>query len=205
VRELLAIAADSVAVREVADVNDAAVVEAVRATRPEILLSFSATQKFSDALIGVPSRCAINAHYSLLPEYAGLSPYYWYLHRQEKRCGVTLHQIVSKLDAGPVIEQQSFCTDGIRTVAALLLRQMELVSPMLERFYDGTTSEANATAQDLARRSYFRHPTRKQVAEFYRRGFAFCSEEDTQRLVAAAARLGERARRIGSPRPPTMP
>jgi methionyl-tRNA formyltransferase len=205
VAELLALAGCSAPVREVANINDRAVIEEVRATRPEILLSFSATQRFSDALIGTPSRCAINAHYALLPGYAGLSPYYWYLHQQEKECGVTLHQIVSKLDAGPIIEQQRFSTDNVRTVAALLLKQMELVSPMLERFYDGTTSERLATPQDLSKRSYFRHPTRQQVAEFRRRGFSFCSEEDTQRLVMAARRLRDRARAAASPQSVTTP
>lgn len=202
VAELLALAGCSAMIREVPNINAPAVIEEVRATRPEILLSFSATQKFSDALISAPSRCAINAHYALLPAYAGLSPYFWYLHQQEKDCGVTLHQIVSKLDAGPVIEQRRFPTEGIRTVAALLLKQMEIVSPMLARFYEGTTSEKSATPQDLSKRSYFRHPTRRQVAEFRRRGFTFCSDEDTERLVAAARRLRARAESVPSPSTP---
>jgi hypothetical protein len=202
VSELLALAGCHATIREVSNINDPAVLEEVKATRAEILLSFSATQKFSDALISTPSRCAINAHYALLPAYAGLSPYFWYLHQQERECGVTLHQIVSKLDAGPIIEQRSFPTEGIRTVAGVLFKQMEIVAPMLARFYEGITSEKLATPQDLSKRSYFRHPTRQQVAEFRRRGFSFFSEDDRRRLIAATQRLRDRAKLVTSPSTP---
>ena len=101
---------------EAPDVNDPKIVEQVRRFEPEILFSFSATTRFKDPLLRVPSRLALNAHYALLPAYAGLSPYYWYLHNQEAECGVTLHQIVPQLDAGPVIEQRRFPMDDAATV-----------------------------------------------------------------------------------------
>ncbi len=179
---------------ETPDVNDRAVIERVRRFDPEILLSFSATSRFCDELVETPSRVAINAHYALLPGYAGLSPYFWYLRNREPECGVTLHQIIARLDAGPIIEQQRFSMEGLRTVFAVALEQAARVSPMLIRFYEGKTSETDVQQQDLTRRTYFKHPARHDVVELLRCGSAFYDRTD---LANVTRRLEELAR-LGS-------
>lgn len=179
---------------ETADINDCTAIARVRQFRPEILLSFSATSRFCDELVDAPSRVAINVHYALLPNYAGLSPYFWYLRNQESECGVTLHQITSRLDAGPIIEQQRFSTEGLRTVFALILRQVACVPRLLNRFYSGETSEQTARPQDTTQRTYFKHPTRQDVAALARRGIRFYDDGD---LANVACRLEELAK-LGS-------
>ena len=179
---------------EAPDINSVKVLQSVKRFEPEILLSFSATTRFSDDLVRVPSRVALNAHYALLPAYAGLSPYFWYLHNLEAECGVTLHRIVSRLDAGPIIEQQRFNMRGLTTVFGVLRRQTECISPMLVRFYEGRTSELDAKPQDLNRRTYFRHPTRKHVRQLMNHGHSFHKPED---IDAVKSRLEELARTTG--------
>lgn len=174
------------------NVNDPRVIERIRGYAPQILLSFSATSRFCDELIEVPARVAINIHYALLPEYAGLSPYFWYLHHREPVCGVTMHVIHSKLDAGPIICQERFETRGINSVLGLLLKQMELVSPALCRLYSGDLHEKDAVPQNLDKRSYYRHPTRQQIREFRRNNLVFTSSEDIARLAESARRLRDR-------------
>lgn len=171
------------------NVNDPGVIGRIRSFAPSILLSFSATTRFCDELIDIPSRVAINTHYALLPGYAGLSPYYWYVHHQEPEAGITMHVIHSKLDAGPIICQEKFSTTGMTSVLGLLIKQMELVSPVLNRFYAGTLHEKNAIPQDLSKRSYFRHPTRAQVREFHRKGLVFAHRPDVTQLGSMARRL----------------
>ncbi len=175
------------------DVNDPDVIARIRSFNPDVLLSFSATSRFCDELINVPSRVAVNVHYALLPGYAGLSPYYWYVHHQEPSAGITMHVIHSKLDAGPIICQEQFAPQGIRSVLGLLIEQMEMVSPVICRFYDGLLHEDNAEPQDLSQRSYFRHPTREQVKEFKSKGLAFSTREDVVRLARMARKLRDRA------------
>ncbi|MGE0479898.1 MAG: formyltransferase family protein [Phycisphaerae bacterium] len=164
-------------------VNRPEVVERVRSLKPEILMSFSATTRFKDPLLETPTRAAINTHYALLPAYAGLSPYFWYLRNRERECGVTLHRIVPKLDAGPIIEQQRFSTAGLRTVFAVLREQIARVSPMLNRYYANETSEHNATPQDLSRRSYFGHPTRADVRALRAGGHTFYDRSDLDAVI----------------------
>lgn len=55
----------------------------------------------------VPGR-AVNLHPTILPDYRGPQPLLGMLYRDEAdRCGgVTLHQMVPELDAGPIIAQQ---------------------------------------------------------------------------------------------------
>jgi hypothetical protein len=173
---------------ETPDINSPASLERVQSFAPEIIISFSATTRFSDPIIDSASRAAINAHYALLPGYAGLSPYFWYLRNQEEECGTTLHQIISRLDAGPIIDQACFKLEGHATVLSVMLEQTSHVSPMLSRFYRGETSEHHAQPQDLSQRSYFRHPRRSDVAALFEHGHRFYDESD---LSAIERRLRE--------------
>ena len=169
------------AVIETPDVNQPEIVERLRGFKPEILLSYSATTRFDDPLIGVPSQAAINLHYALLPEYAGLSPYFWYLRNRATECGVTLHSINSRLDAGPIIEQRRFSMEAHPSVFSVLLEQTVQASVVLQRFYAGETAIEGATPQELSRRSYFRHPSRGDVRALFRHGHRFYEQADLAR------------------------
>jgi len=166
------------------DINKPEMIEKAKSFQPEILLSFSATQRFKKELIEIPSRIAINAHYALLPKYAGLSPYFWYLCNREKECGVTLHQMVSQLDAGPIIEQKVIPIEGGTTVLFVLLKQMNSISSMLNNFYEGITHENNSFPQDLSQRSYFKHPKKEDIARFKKLGLTFLSATDKKAALA---------------------
>jgi len=174
---------------EAPNINAPEMVARLREFAPGILWSFSATTRFKDALLEIPTRAALNVHYALLPQYAGISPYFWYLRNGERECGVTLHQMVTRLDAGPIIEQARFSVEQIHTVCGILRSQTACVSPMLTRFYDGVTSEHTTTPQDLAQRTYYRHPRRADVAALYRAGNRFYCRDDLTAIRAVAERL----------------
>jgi len=53
------------------------------------------------------ARCgAYNLHGSLLPRYRGRAPANWVLVNGETETGVTLHRMVQRPDAGPILAQQ---------------------------------------------------------------------------------------------------
>lgn len=165
------------------NVNDPAVIAKIKSSSPDILLSFSATTKFCAELISASKRVSINLHYALLPKYAGLSPYFWYLFNHEKTSGCTLHVISDVLDAGNVIEMRSFAMNGCNSVASVLLQQTKLVSPMLNDFYKGKTSENSLTKQNLSERSYFRHPTKAQAVVFNKSSHEYITFEDAREIL----------------------
>ena len=183
VKEYLDLCGLDIPVEPVDSVNADRIISEVRKMTCDYLVSFSATQRFKVPLIDSVRLGAINTHYGTLPAYAGLSPYYWHLHNQEPTFGVTLHQIVTKLDAGPIIEQSIGKTEGILTCMDLLLEMASRVSPMLLRFFRSETSLESATPQDLSGRSYFGHPTRKQVRAFRTAGFKFMDAGSRAKMI----------------------
>ena len=88
---------------------------------------------------------------------------------KRKTSGCTLHKISNVLDAGNVIDMRSFSMGGCKSVVSVLLKQTKLVSPMLNDFYNGKTSENLLEKQNLSERSYFRHPNKSQASIFNNR------------------------------------
>ena len=183
VADYLAALGLSVPVQAVDSVKTPEILDEMADLSPDLLVSFSATQRFPDALIDIPSAGAINVHYGALPRYAGLSPYYWHLHNEESEFGVTLHRIESKLDAGGIVEQSIRPVAEQKTCLGLMLDMAREVSPLLNRFCSGETSLSYLTEQDSACRTYFRHPSRAQVRDFKRRGYLMMDAEARHRLV----------------------
>ena len=183
VADYLAALGLSVPVEAVDSVKTPEILAELAALSPDLLVSFSATQRFPDALIDIPSVGAINVHYGALPRYAGLSPYYWHLHNEEADFGVTLHRIEPKLDAGGIVEQSIRSVGRQNTCLGLMLDMAGQVSPLLNRFQSGETSLAHLTEQDPAGRTYFRHPTRSQVKDFRLRGYRMMDADSRKRLL----------------------
>ena len=88
-----------------------------------------------------PGRC-LNVHFSLLPKYRGAAPVQWALINGETESGVTIMQIVERLDAGPILSQKKVLIEPednaeilghrLATVGADLLRET------IDRLKDGT-------------------------------------------------------------------
>lgn len=169
-------------VQTVSSANDDHIVKDIIDLETDLLISFSATHRFSAPLIAAPRLGAINIHYGALPKYAGLSPYYWHLHNKENSYGVTLHRIDEKLDSGGIIEQVISPINSEKTSLGLLLTMADQVSPILNRFFDKDIDLSNTRMQDLTQRTYFRHPSRQQVAEFHRNGFRMMDAQSNKRV-----------------------
>ena len=63
-----------------------------------------------------------NIHASVLPFYRGPTPTYWCLANGERATGYTLHEVTTKIDAGPILYQESIAIDGARDPATLSQR-----------------------------------------------------------------------------------
>lgn len=59
-----------------------------------------------EELINTPKLGTINIHYSLLPKYRGASPLISALLAGDKETGVSIQQMVFKLDSGPIIAEE---------------------------------------------------------------------------------------------------
>ena len=87
------------------NVNSAAVIEHVSRCDPDFIFSFYYRQILGQKLLDIPARGAFNIHGSLLPKYRGRVPVNWAIIHGEKECGVSLHRMEIKPDAGNLLAQ----------------------------------------------------------------------------------------------------
>jgi methionyl-tRNA formyltransferase len=87
--------------------NSDAIVEQVSQCRPDFIFSFYYRQMLGRALLDIPARGAFNVHGALLPKYRGRVPVNWAIIHGEKECGVSLHRMEKKPDAGSLLAQRA--------------------------------------------------------------------------------------------------
>jgi methionyl-tRNA formyltransferase len=88
-----------------ADPKDPALLDAVRAARPDFIFSFYYRHMLPVALLELAPRGAYNMHGSLLPKYRGRVPTNWAVLNGEDEAGATLHEMTAKPDAGALLGQ----------------------------------------------------------------------------------------------------
>jgi methionyl-tRNA formyltransferase len=138
------------------DPNEPAFVRRVRAMAPDFIFSFYYRRMLSPALLAAARRGAYNMHGSLLPHYRGRAPVNWAVLRGERETGATLHGMVEKPDAGPIVGQERVPIGEDDTAGEVFARvtdaAIRVMRRELPRLIDGA---ATLTPQDLAKGGYF--------------------------------------------------
>lgn len=117
---------------EVADVNGPEMAAAIRAARPDLLVSFHFDQIFHAETLALAPQGGINLHPSLLPRHRGPVPTIWALAEPEPRFGVSLHRLVPRIDAGAILAQREVPLPR-GTTASAAARALHLAGvPLLE-------------------------------------------------------------------------
>lgn len=80
---------------------------AIRTARPDLILSFHFDQIFTAATLALAPRGGINLHPSLLPRHRGPVPTVWALAEETPCFGVTVHRLVTRIDAGAILGQRA--------------------------------------------------------------------------------------------------
>jgi methionyl-tRNA formyltransferase len=89
-----------------ADANAQPFVSSLRAYEPDIVVMASFDQILTAQTLAVPSRAWLNVHPSLLPRHRGPEPIYWTIVDGDQEAGITVHQAVPRIDAGPILAQR---------------------------------------------------------------------------------------------------
>lgn len=128
----------------------------LRELKPDFIFSFYYRHMLKPEVLACATRGAYNMHGSLLPKYRGRVPVNWAIIHGEYETGATLHQMVTKPDAGAIAAQQAipilpddtaFEVFQKVTVAAELA-----LDRVLPNIVDGSVK---LYAQDLSTGSYF--------------------------------------------------
>lgn len=85
--------------------------EFVKEINPDLIVTCAYGQILPQQLLDIPRLGSINVHGSLLPKYRGASPIQQALINGEKETGVTIIEMIDKMDAGEMICKESFLID----------------------------------------------------------------------------------------------
>ncbi len=78
------------------------------------------------SLLNKPHRMAINVHASLLPKYRGGAPIHYAIWKGEKETGISIIEMISKMDAGDILIQQSLPIEKSDNVGSMFEKLAKL-------------------------------------------------------------------------------
>jgi methionyl-tRNA formyltransferase len=121
-------------------INDAAVVDQIRAVGADAWVVIAFGQKLGRRLL--EDRFAINLHGSLLPRYRGAAPINWAMINGERETGVSVIALADRMDAGEIYAAAATTIDPSETAGELHDRLAgfgpELIDDVLQRHDRGT-------------------------------------------------------------------
>lgn len=115
-----------------ADINDAKVVEAIRAAAPDYLCVLGWNQEFGPELLAVPKSGALGLYPTRLPEGRGHSPLRWTLIKGLTESAISLQWLTEQANAGDLADQRSFFVSREDDAASLYNRILKLEIEQME-------------------------------------------------------------------------
>jgi len=81
--------------------------DVLKNTDIDFVISCCFDRIFKKNILELPKILALNIHPSILPKYRGVKPLENAIVKNEKKTGITFHQLVEKLDAGDILLQDN--------------------------------------------------------------------------------------------------
>jgi len=152
-------------------INSNDFLEKVKGMDIDLIISVAAPVIFKKDIIQLPKYGCINIHHAPLPKYRGMMPNFWQMYHDEKRVGMTIHEINPKIDDGRIILQKEVDIDQRETLDALIKRTKRigahLMIEAIEMIRSGNVKYLENRADEG---TYFSFPKREDVREFKKRG-----------------------------------
>ena len=138
-----------------ANANAEQFVRSLRAYRPDVVVMASFDQILMAETLAVPTRGWLNIHPSLLPRHRGPEPIYWTIVNGDPEAGITIHQTVPRIDAGPIVAQRRVAVSDDDNAGTLSKRLVAEGLPALgETLARLAVGEVEAVPPDLEQGSY---------------------------------------------------
>jgi methionyl-tRNA formyltransferase len=102
--------------------NNSQFVEVVRDFDIDLIITVAYGHILKDELLHLPKYGCINLHYSLLPKYRGAAPVQWAILNGEQTTGVTVFQLDSGMDTGPIYLQKELEIKPVESTKDLISR-----------------------------------------------------------------------------------
>lgn len=98
---------------------------------PDLIITCAYGQIIPEAVLEVPKYESINVHGSLLPKLRGAAPIQYAILNDEKQTGITIMEMVKKMDAGGMYCKASLTIDNEDTGDSLFIKMSVLARDLL--------------------------------------------------------------------------
>ena len=130
---------------------------------PDLIVSFAAPQGIKEPLLSYPRFGILNVHGSLLPDYRGCFPGFWYLFNGEEYGGATVHLMSEQIDDGDIVAQQKVYIGDCKSIFELVRRTKEVGGDLMVKVIrDLENGSLQRRPNVAAEGRYFTWPTAEQ-------------------------------------------
>lgn len=137
--------------------------EQVIALAPDLIVTAAFGQFLPERLLQAPKMGAVNVHASLLPKYRGGAPVHYAIINGEKEAGVTIMEMIKKMDAGGIYSQRSVPITAKDDVGTMFDKLSQVGKELLlETLPEILSGELKPTPQDEALVTFSPNITREQ-------------------------------------------
>jgi methionyl-tRNA formyltransferase len=130
----------------------------------------------------IEGRRCYNFHPGILPQYRGAGAFSWCLINGDRQCGVTLHELETDIDSGPILDVKTFGVEAWDDAESLFNKGMEAIYSLFCRWWtrlsDPDWQGRGKPQDDVEARIYYRKDLQKQrdLTRFVR-AFSFGDKE----------------------------
>lgn len=163
--------------------NDQPTLDFLRAKAPDLLLSINVYQRMLAPLLELPTICAVNIHFGLLPKYRGMAPYVWAMANGEKEIGLSVHRMVLAFDEGRLIRQLTMPLRANDSVTMVYLRACVIARELLVEAVNELRADPEAGFPQSGDGSYFSMPDRSCLSRLRANGYSLWRISDLWAFV----------------------
>ena len=147
------------------DLKQNSIINCIKSMNPDYIFVCNYRLRLPEEIINTPKFLAINFHPSLLPQYAGLSPFFWMTRDKITESGVSAITLTDGFDEGLIIAQIQFNVSKCKTNQDMMLKHFEKSYLLLSKILDIISSKININSLELKKQSdkgsYFSRPQKE--------------------------------------------
>lgn len=123
--------AQDIPVYQPENISQAEDVKALMQANIDLIITAAYGQFLPNSILTAPKYGAINVHASLLPKYRGGAPVHYAIWKGEEKTGITIMEMVGKMDAGAILAQAEMPITTDDNVATMFGKLSELGRDLL--------------------------------------------------------------------------
>ena len=150
------------------DINTEKYLNKIQELKPDLIIN-SNSLILNSEIIKIPKFGCLNRHTSLLPSYRGLWPVIHVISNNEKKTGVSIHKITTKVDGGEIYAQREIDISQNKNVSSIYNIAFSISSELIVQAIDNLLNNKNPLNNSY-KDSYFTFPNREQWVNFRKNG-----------------------------------